>query len=259
MIYKRVALDPHIYESIAELTDSISNPSVGDCYRVRRSDGYFSNYVWMLCPICNKGRWVGKTNLSKSNFTGNCKSCQETLWGKLKSKRAIDKYDSLQGLRKALPKSFIGDRKAIRYRDRPRPKWYIWVACPECGKERWMAEGWVKRHGSRCHKCASKSGEDAVRWGTGGYGGGRTKSSDGYIMVRLYPDDPLYPMIWKRNHMVYEHRLVMARHLGRLLVPGEVVHHINGIKDDNRIENLKLVTVEKHLPYTDIQREKSPC
>lgn len=72
----------------------------------------------------------------------------------------------------------------------------------------------------------------------GNWKGGRTIQG-GYVMVYLAPDDPLAAM---RNTQGYvgEHRLVMARHLGRPLLPSETVHHIRGSTTDNRIENLQL-------------------
>jgi len=65
-------------------------------------------------------------------------------------------------------------------------------------------------------------------------------AAHGYRAVLLRPDDPLVCMGRSMGRYVMEHRVVMARHLGRPLESDEFVHHRNGCRDDNRIENLEL-------------------
>jgi hypothetical protein len=65
--------------------------------------------------------------------------------------------------------------------------------------------------------------------------GGRRVDDKGYILI----NDVTHPNRPKRRYML-EHRLVMEKHLGRYLKKEEVVHHINSIPSDNRIENLML-------------------
>ena len=64
--------------------------------------------------------------------------------------------------------------------------------------------------------------------------GGKFLNSQGYVLIY----SPNHPYKDCRGY-VREHRLVMEKQLGRYLKPKEVVHHLNEVKDDNRIENLR--------------------
>ena len=71
--------------------------------------------------------------------------------------------------------------------------------------------------------------------------GGRHKH-EGYIEIYC----PDHPNANKRK-CVYEHQLVMEQHIGRYIMPGEVVHHIDGNKSNNDISNLLLLTNSEHI------------
>lgn len=73
----------------------------------------------------------------------------------------------------------------------------------------------------RAHFAARCAGQRAV--------GSKLRNSQGYVTIKL-----------EDGRIIHEHRAVMEQHLGRRLESAEVVHHVNGIRDDNRIENLEL-------------------
>jgi len=80
---------------------------------------------------------------------------------------------------------------------------------------------------------ASKQGLKACRYRTGRH------LTDGYCKLYLPADDPLASMRDGAGY-VLEHRLVVARRIGRPLRTSETVHHINGDRADNRDSNLQL-------------------
>ena len=80
------------------------------------------------------------------------------------------------------------------------------------------------------------SGEKNYNWKGG------TTRVQGYI----YQKKPKHPFC-NGGGYVMQHRLVMEKKIGRYLTTNEEVHHRNGIKDDNRIENLEIVVKNKHF------------
>lgn len=105
--------------------------------------------------------------------------------------------------------------------------------CPSCRSRDSCGCGASKQRSSTvCSGCRPNKGRHNGNWR-----GGVTYHKKGYLMRRV-PDHPRA----RSSPYVFEHILVMEARLGRYLTAEENVHHLNGVKDDNRIENLELWT-----------------
>ena len=123
--------------------------------------------------------------------------------------------------------------------------------CGKCNQYTTIYKGkardYVNGHNAYFIKRLGKSGPTSPSWK-----GGRVKVGK-YWMV--YQPDHLNSD--KRGY-VYEHRFVMSIHIGRPIWKYEVVHHINGNKIDNKIENLELIkSNSKHIKEKHLLKDKT--
>jgi len=128
---------------------------------------------------------------------------------------------------------------------------YVAMACKNCGNLRWVQKVYIKRQktGLCSHCCLQSKRVTYHGHGHPCWKGGRNRVRGGWIQVYIERSDFFYSMADKNNY-VLEHRLIMAKHLNRCLLPWEIVHHKNGVRDDNRLGNLKLFSIQaQHLPY----------
>src|SRR5437588_7804669 len=109
--------------------------------------------------------------------------------------------------------------------------------CPACGATFQTYPSALKRgEGTYCSRRCSNPARGRAGVANGNWKGGRFKRSDGYIAVAVGGGE--YRL---------EHDLVVERRIGRRLRRDEQVHHRNGIRDDNRDENLELHTISSHI------------
>ncbi len=109
-----------------------------------------------------------------------------------------------------------------------KPKKNKQKLCIDCGKFIWQKA-------TRCKSCAHK-GNRNKNWK-----GGRHISNLGYIFIR----NPTHPRADKKGY-VLEHILIWEQAHNKPLPKGWVIHHLNGIKDDNRHGNLVALPDKKH-------------
>jgi len=125
---------------------------------------------------------------------------------------------------------------------------FIYCACG-CGFTRSKYGKWHKHRFIKGHENRGRKGKDAARFKTG-----QTRSVHGYVLI-LSPD---HPYADKLHGYVREHRIVYEKYMTEkwgirfIIHPSLGVHHINGIRDDNRIENLQLLTKAQHTSYHSI-------
>jgi len=124
--------------------------------------------------------------------------------------------------------------------DCPKKRLEIWyrkkrfIPCPRCGKPMFKNS----KH-KMCRVCYKLF---AVKENSPAWKGGR-RYSNGYIEVLCHSHHRAH-----KSGYVFEHIKVWEEHFGKHLPDAWIIHHLNGLKDDNRIENLLAMPRSVHCP-----------
>ena len=190
----------------------------------------------IACPICKVKRELNKLgayNFKRGKYKGICRSCSgKTNKGKLRNSK---------------PEYLLsGSIIFWNIRD-PENCLRSLVECGKCKKSRYLHIDRRKRESFSgiCQRCTRSN--HTIQNNTP-YWTGYIYSIYIYRHIDTFTSSEqnvLLEMVVK-NKYILEHRAVMALALNRSLTKSEIVHHLNGIKTDNRLCNLELVTIKTH-------------
>jgi len=216
-------------------------------YRNEKGQFVSQEKLKKICPICNKVFYINPCYKKRIKYCS--KECRKEGMKKhfiLKCKNCGKQYELNYKQRVKRSKNHFCSRECCFKWRREYPR-IIKYPCEYCGKEIHTLLIYFNRakHHFCSEICARKwySKENSPLWK-----GGRQRKPSGYIITYA----PQHPN--SCNGMVYEHRLVAEKKIGRRLILGEEVHHKNKIRWDNRPENLEVMEGLKHQSFHLKQR-----
>lgn len=260
-------------------------PEIGEICRAKEL-GYKTrcNYVWHACEKCGKTRWSQQHGINAGRglvcvrcsvrrrmplkVILTCETCgkQFELYPSRATKRkryfcsracrGVSQRTVLPRITRTGVPPVVGEIRSGKDIGRGKlgrtsKQAYSWQPCKMCGKARWISHRWFLIGKSKiCQRCYHNN--HLTKENHPGWKGGRYTRPDGHVMVHVdRSDQPWFKMVGYESKTqdygyILEHRLVMAKYLGRVLSQKEVVHHRNGVKDDNRIENLEVMAHFAH-------------
>lgn len=190
----------------------------------------------VTCPSCGEKRWIHETVLRRSLL-------KNLLCNRCSTRKVLRPKEVPEEWRQYI--DWHGERE--RGRD---GHYEIGVVCPNCNHRRMVSEHALRsgKYGSVwCEKCTSRRkglrGKKRKR-------GHSVQQDHGYIRISIYGlagrERDLGQQMADKSGYVLEHRLRMALRVNRPLTDKEIVHHRDGNRANNVIENLELLTRGTH-------------
>ena len=118
------------------------------------------------------------------------------------------------------------------------------IICDCCGATIYRNDYRLSKHKHNfCNKSCHNiwTSKNSILTNANAWKGGRFVTLYGYILIYM----PSHPKCTNRGY-ISEHRLVMEQKIGRYLTKDDIVHHLNGVRDDNRPENLDICNKSTH-------------